>query len=556
MSEDGIHGTPASVEKFARDHPDYNNPNAKAHPQVRRPTHPGGHPPISHKPPKQKHVAVPTTQEAHFTKKTCELIEISAKCQHDGRKAIKEKDGEYVLSVVPHDGGLNTAGNTKRSQGIGTKPTQTDAQKKAEETENEKTSHGLGSEQGRLDKRVAKLQARKDTNTRNYRRTMSRLNRDQGAHNTRKEEFIKNNRAKNYFGAELYLDQGNPAVADKLTFHAKMARKCHKHPVWALWDCSTNEWVDTYDKEEWSTDDLIPPLVDYNTLPSVLPKVLNTKYNAFWLKGLTPRLYKATLYTCNGEEVIHIKVYPLVESGIDITIEHEGSKNKPAEGSWAARISESKEKFQSVVETISSVIPGGLTVTPEILPEGHFTLSNKWAEEEETNEVVWEADAVVKATLIKLTVIKPMIGGLPDFVMKAIRHIADAGIDIKLVLEASANVTCKWKQPPEKEIKFDASGGIGGEVNLGISAHLHANVLAQNVLSLDGDAKTVAEISSTASRKEEGGEEKLILETKGQWKHPLVLVGSVTYLTRRPRTISYDVFGAMPEHKFGTISLW
>ena len=552
MSEDGVFGSPAARERFAREHPDYGNP----HPSTQSAAHGGGHPPLPHKPPKQKHVAVPTTQQHHFTKKTCHLIEFKAECQHDGRKAVKEKDGEYVLSVVPHDGGLSTSGGTKRSQGAGTKPTQTTAQEEAEEKHHEKTSHDLESEHAGLEKRTAKLEARKDTNTRNYRRTASRLNRDRSSHAARKEEFIKDNRAKNYFSAELYMDQGDPTVSDRMTFHAKMAKSCSKHPAWALWDCSTNEWADYSEKTEgWTTSALLPPVIDYSAMPSVLPKAAGG-YNAYWLKGLAPRLYKVHLYTCDGEEVIHVQVYPLVESGIDITIEHEGSKNEPAKGSWAARIAESKEKFQSVVETISSVTPGGLKVTPEILPEGKFSLFNKWVEEEDTSEVVWEADAVVKATVIKLTVIQPMIAGLPDFVMRAIRDIADAGIDIKLTLEASANVTCKWKQAPEKEMHFSPSGGIGGEVNLGVWAHVKAKFLGNNVLSVEGEAKTVAEISSTAAPKTEGGEEKLILDTKGQWKHPLLLIGSVTYLSRRPRTISHDVFGAMPEHSFGKVSLW
>lgn len=66
MSEDGVHGSPAAREKFARDHRDYDNPHPKAaRPAARR----GGHSPVPHKPPTVKHVAVPTTQEHHFVEK-------------------------------------------------------------------------------------------------------------------------------------------------------------------------------------------------------------------------------------------------------------------------------------------------------------------------------------------------------------------------------------------------------------------------------------------------------------------------------------------------------
>lgn len=559
MSEDGIHGSPASVEKFARDHPHYNDTDGKAHKPVHRPAHAGGHPPIPHKPPKQKHVAVPTTQEHHFSKKTCELIEISAKCQHPGRKAIKEKDGEYSLSVVPHDGGLSRAGSARTGVGVATKSAQSDAQVKAEEDHHKKTSQNLETEHQRLGKRAAKLAARKDANTRNYRRTASRLNRDRAGHAGRRAEFIKDNRAKTTFGAELYVDQGDPTVNDKMTFHAKMARHCSKHPAWALWDCSTNEWVDSSEpkKSDWSTDGLLPPVVDYSAMPSVLPKFMGGE-NAYWLKGVEPRLYKVHLYTCDGEEIVHVKVYPLVESGIDITIAHEGSKNEPSKGSWAARIGEAKEKFESIIEKVSRVAPGGGSVTLEILPEGKFTLSNKWVEEEETSEVVWEADAVVNATLVKLTILRPIVAGLPQVVMDAIRSVLDAGLDIEVTVEASANVTCEWKQAPEKQLHFVPTGGIKGEGGFGVLAHLHIGmpILNTNVLSLDARARTVGELTSKIEPKTEGGEEKVSIAVSCKWAHPLNVAYSVQYFRARPRVFSADLLGPLPEHKFGSINLW
>lgn len=557
MSEDGIHGTRASVEQFARDHPDYNNTDGKAHKPVHRLTHTGGHPPIPHKLPKQKHVAVSTTQEHQFTKKTCELIEISAKCEHDNRKAIKEKDGEYVLSVVPHDGGLTTPGNTRTSGGVTTKPVQSNAQVEAEDKKRKQTSSDLEADHQSLENRQAKLTARKDANTGKYRRVAARLNRAKAAHQARQEEFIKDNRKRNYFGGELYLDQGDPTVDDKMAFKAQMTKHCSKHPAWALWDCSTNEWVDTHHGMEWSTDALLPPVVDYSQMASVLPKVIAGE-NAYWLKSLEPRLYKVHLYTCESEEVIHVKVYPLVESGIDISIKHEGSKNEPAHGSWAARIAESTEKFESVVALISHVAPSGGSVTLEILPEGKFSLLNKWAEEETSNEVVWEADVIVKATLVNLTIVRPIVAGLPEVVMKAIRPVLDAGLDINASVELSANVTCKWKQAPEKEMHVEPSGGMSGEATFGLKAHLHLGmpILNENVFSLDADAKTVGEITSTIAPKTEGGEEKVTLEVKAKWAHPLVVGYSITYLRTKPRNFSQDLLGPLPEHSFGSVHLW
>ena len=564
MSEDDIHGSPASRARFLREHPGWGDPHphqGAARPAEHKSTiHRGGTPPLHHAPPKKKDAAIPTAHESKFTKKTCDLISLEAICQHDGRKAVKEKDGQYILSVVPHDGGLTTSGSTKTSQGFGTKPVQTDAQVRAEERRNEQRSQALEAEQQKLDKRDAKLQARKDLNTRNYRRTVSRLNRDQTAHQASRSEFIKDNRAKTHVGVDLYLEQGDPTVPDVMTFRAKMASQCGKHPAWELWDGQTNEQVATHDKPEWPTGALLPPTIDYSAMPSVLPK-LGTGYNAYWLKGVKPRLYTVRLKTCAGAKVILVKVYPLVESGIDIVIEHEGSTNKPAHGSWAARIAESKAKFESIVETINSVTPpGGPKLTPKILPEGKFTLINKWVEEEKTNEVVWEADASLNATLITLTVSQPLIAGLPEIVMRAVRHVADAGINIKLNLEASANVTCKWKQAPEQEthFTFEPNSGVKGEVSLGVEAHFKVSVpvIGDDVLAVSGEAKTVAELSATVEPTSEGGVDKVSLDVKGQWKHPLVFIGSVTFLTRRPRTVSKDMFGAMPEHKFGVIPLW
>lgn len=557
MSEDGIHGTPASNEQFARNHPNYNNSGPTvARTAGRPPVHKGGRPPIHHVPPKQKDATIPTTRENHAVKKTCHLVSFSAECEHDARKAVKE-EGEYVLSVVPHDSGSWGHGNTKTSGGVGNKRVRTVAQDREEEQHRDKTAHKLDAEHEKLENRAAKLRARKDTNTRNYRRAASRLSHAQSSHDTRKGEFIKDNRAKNYFGAELYLDQGDPTIDDKITLQATMARHCSKHPAWALWDCSTNEWVDTHQGEKWLTDALLPPVIDYSALPSVLPKFLGGPH-AYWLKGVKPRLYKIHLYTCEGDEVIHVKVYPLVESGIDITIEHEGDKNEPAKGSWHSRIKESKEKFESVVGVISRVTPAGGSVSLEILPEGKFSLLNKWVEEEKTSEVVWEADVVVEATIIKLTIVRPIIAGLPELLMRAVRQVADAGIDITLTIGASVNVTCKWKQAPEQKMHFEPSGGVKGEVTLGISAHLHLGmpILNDNVISANADAKTAAELSSSVKPNSEGGEEKIAIEVKGQWKHPLVVSGSVTFFSGKPLGFSKDLLGSMPEHNFGTFHPW
>lgn len=183
---------------------------------------------------------------------------------------------------MPHDGGLSRAGGTRTGAGTAPKSAQSNAQVEAEEKHHKQASQDLETEHQKLEKRAAKLAARKDTNTRNYRRTVSRLNRDRAGHAGRPEEFIKDNRAKTTFGAELYVDQGDPAVNDKMMFCAKMARQCSKHPSWTLWDCSTNEWADWSEphRTEWNTDGLLPPVIDYSTMPQVVMDTIRSILDA------------------------------------------------------------------------------------------------------------------------------------------------------------------------------------------------------------------------------------------------------------------------------------
>lgn len=518
----------------------------------------GTHPPFPHKSAKAKQVAVGTTQNHGFVKKTCQFTTLEAECEHDERKAVK-KEGQWVLNVVPHDGGLRQAGNTKTSGGIGGKPFQTKAEEDKEDKRREATHHRLEAEGDGLKKRSAELAARRNQNTRNYRQSVLRLNRDRGSHTARLNEFIKDNRGKKHLGAELYLDQGNPVVSDKMTFHVKMARKCSEHPAWALWDCSENKWVETYRGDEWKTEELLPPVIDYSSMPSVLPKIPGVS-NAYWLKSVRPRLYKAHLYTCDAHEVIHINVYPLVESGIDITIEREGSKNEPAKGSWASRIETCRDRFEDLVGLLSHIAPTGGTVEVEIFPEGKISLLNKWVEEEKTNEVVWEADVTVDVTIAEIKVVRPIIAGLPEFVMKEIRKVAEAGIDITLTLDASVGATVKWKQAPEEKMTRTPSGEIKGKGSLSLSAHATAHVhvpfFHRSTVHLDIGASTEMELTAEIEPETEGGEEKVYVDTKGHWTHPLMVSGSVIYGKRKPRRFSKDLCGPLPEHRFGKVALW
>jgi len=80
VSEDGIYGSPAAREKFAREHPDYGNP------------HPGnGH----HKKPAEKKAAAATTQVNHYSKRSCHVKDLLVFCEHHEkgiRKAAPEEE--------------------------------------------------------------------------------------------------------------------------------------------------------------------------------------------------------------------------------------------------------------------------------------------------------------------------------------------------------------------------------------------------------------------------------------------------------------------------------
>ena len=136
---------------------------------------------MPHKPVKEKLVDRGAGQHHDFVRKTCDMITLAAECEYDEHKAVRE-DSEWVLNVVPHDGGPKHAGNIKTSGGIGGKPFQTKAHEDAEERKRETTHHHLEAEGDALKKRSAELAARRNQNTRNYQQTATRLVHDKGSY--------------------------------------------------------------------------------------------------------------------------------------------------------------------------------------------------------------------------------------------------------------------------------------------------------------------------------------------------------------------------------------
>ena len=171
--------TDAAKRKFAHQHPDWAD---------------GPSPPK----PAQKHHVAPTTQTHHYVVQVCNLTGLEAVCEHNGRKAVKEKEvsdkekevsepqrtrkgaheagegkngdeeqhGTFVLSVLPHSAATPT--HSQKSVGYqGSDPFHTtsheniltaEAREEAEKKHLETELHDLHAQEARLGKSGTRLQ--------------------------------------------------------------------------------------------------------------------------------------------------------------------------------------------------------------------------------------------------------------------------------------------------------------------------------------------------------------------------------------------------------------
>lgn len=559
MSEDGIHGTPMSREKFARDHPDYNNPNAKAHPPVRQSSHPGGRSPIPDAPPKQKHAAVPTTQEHSFTKKTCHLTAVKVLCEHqipkpryaaeeeagkqENKQEAKHQEGEnegnqkeLSLSVVPHGEGAAVVTQSRVRKGDAGQPlSDRSLDKFSEEGKSDLSNHRQQIMQNYEKVRGARVLKNKNLYRNVQYRMMAHSHRsDQKQYSKERDRFMKTYGDHVHAGAELYFDQGDPSLEDVLTLEAQMSRHCSKHPQWAVWDCSTNEWVDAHQGTPYKTHALLPPVIENSYLEghSVLPSwAADPANNAYWLKGIEPRRYKIHLYTCEGDQVTHVNVYPLASSGIDFKISRESGSVKPKPGTWSARMHECQDKWEKAVGVFNKVAPGG-KIHVEVLPEATLSVSNGWKEEEGSHEAVWFGKIGAKGTLFELRAMKSVLDSLPGYISDIIKECTDVGIDVGLDLTVELNVNAEWTHVPEQKAQKppNVAGGLEGVLVGKADFYAEARFFGEDLCGVHVTGSTTFRAVSEFEFESEEGGERIKISLFMEWQEPFTLLLAANYL--------------------------
>ncbi len=550
MSEDGIHGTPASNEQFARDHAHYNDTYGKADP-----------PPVHR--PKQKHVAAAMTHVNHYSKNSCHVKELIISCEHHEkglREAMPEEEpgpkeklrpGEkpkpaekvLVLNVVPHGhANLNPLVGNRTGGGLTTlgQPL-TDA---ALDKYSEQGEKHLDAQHDAL--RKAHLHARHARAAKNqglYAKVMEfQAHRKGVAYVHSKAKFMKTYGDHVHGNAELYLSQGDPGADDIITLKANMVSHCTKHPIWSIWDCSANQWLLTPQGKEYhgtklDQDSILAPVIPANYMEahSILPAWVPGE-KAYWLKNIEPRRYKIHFVSCDPDyahRVIHLNVYPLIESGIQVSIIHETGKTKPPAGSWSATMHKYQEDFKQIVHTLDHIVPGG-RVECEVLPEGSLTLSNQWKEEEGTNEVVWSGSIKAGATLFDLYGEKNLINVLPGFMSEFIKKVTDLGLPLRAGGKSEIEGAAEWKQAPEA-VNATISGSIAltGTLYASITLVVMLRAANEDAFGVRAGALTTAVVKGELGFEPEGGHMHMPLEVTVRWEKPLDISFLFVYIWGR-----------------------
>ena len=586
MSEDDIHGSPASRERFRREHPGWGDP----HPGSKDPasgTPSGGHPSAPHhnKSPAKK-VAAATTRVNHYSKNSCQVKDLLIHCEHHDkgmRKAAPEKEAEekgkhkreekprpgekpkveekvFVLNVVPH-GGMSTRtanGITKPGQAL----TDRSLDKYYEEGHKELEHQHDAARQSHREA----IEARANQNHRLFggiRADMAagQAHRQAAVYAGDKNKFMKTYGDHVHGDAELYLSQGNPNVCDDINFKADMISKCSLHPVWKVWDCLTNKWIPPLaDKSNdlefkgpaFSMRALpLPVSASYLQSHSILPAAFPGP-KAYWLKGIEPRRYKVHFFSCDPEyahRVIHLNVYPLIESGIQITISRETGKTPPKPGSWAASIHKYQHYFEQTMHCLDNIVPGGKVIV-EVLPEGSFNLANQWKEEDGSSEVVWSGTVGVDITLFHLSGEKNFLSALPSYIADVIRKLTDVGITLVAGVAVKVGGKAEWKQAPEST-KVEVSGAVEltGELVVMVRFDAMLHVANEDVLGGHADGMTTLVAQGELGFEPKEGHMHLPLDVTLQWKKPLELHFLFVYVIgKKSRSYSFGEGHFAPFH--------
>ena len=591
MSEDDIHGSPAARERFAREHPGWGT----SHPGPRRPaggTPSGGHPSAPHhKKPPAKQAAAATTKENHYSKNSCHVKDLLIFCEDhekgkrlaapeedEGKKEKPKAEGKprpgerakpgekpkaeekvLVLNVIPH-GTMTT-----RTGGGVTRPGQalTDASldKYHEQAEDKLKQQHKGVQQSQ--QRASEARAAQDHRLfGQYRadRAEGRARKQEAAYAANEGKFMKTYGDHVHGDAELYLSQGNPHVCDEIIFKADMISRCSKHPTWKVWDCLTNKWIPPQaDKTDMECNSpefrmrALPPVISASYLGSrsILPDNFPGP-KAYWLKPIEPRRYKVHFLSCDPEyahRIIHLNVYPLVESGIQISISRETGKTPPKAGSWSASIHKYQDYFEKTLHCLNSIVPGGKVIV-EVLPEGSFKLANQWKEEDGNNEVVWSGTVEVEVVLFKVSGEKNFLNALPNYIAEVIRKLTDVGITLKAALGAKVKGKAEWKQAPEST-KVDVSGAVelSGELVGTVSFDAMLRVADEDVLGGHADGMTTFSLKSELGFEPKEGHMSLPLDVTLQWEKPLELHFLFIYVIgKKSRSYSFLEGGIPPFH--------
>ncbi len=362
-----------------------------------------------------------------------------------------------------------------------------------------------------------------------------RANRQGAAYAGDKAKFMKTYGDHVHGNAELYLSQGDPRVDDAVTLKATMTSHCSKHPIWKVWDCLTNRWIPPLGKgqelefvgPEFPMHALPPPVIPASYLQShsILPAWVPGE-KAYWLKGIEPRRYKIHFLTCDPEyshSIIHLNVYPLIESGIQISISRETGKVAPKPGSWAASMHKYQEAFEKTMHCLDSIMPGG-KVHAEVLPDASFTLANQWKEEEGSHEVVWSGSVKIGATLFDLYGEKNFLNALPGYISEVIQKITDVGITLRAGLKAELNGKAEWTQAPEStEVKVSGAVELAGILYVTVRFDAMLRVANEDVLGGHAHGTTTFSVKGELGFEPKEGHMHMPLDITAQWEKPLEL---------------------------------
>lgn len=333
--------------------------------------------------------------------------------------------------------------------------------------------------------------------------------------------------------------------------------------------CLTNKWllikqngehVKEYVGPILKTDQLLPPQTipaSYLAAHSILPSWVPGE-KAYWLKGIEPRRYEIHLATCDpacARRIIHLNVYPLIESGIQISISKETGILTPKPGTWAASIHKYQEEFTKAVHFLDHIAPGG-KVSAEILPEASFSLSDQWKEEDDSHEVVWSGSVKIAATLFDLYGEKNFIDALPGYISEVIRKITDVGITLRAGLKTEIAGTAEWTQAPESNhVNVLGAIEVAGILYAQVSLDLMLRFRNQDILGGHAHGRTLFSVKGELGFEPKDGHMHMPVDISVQWEKPLEIAFLFVYIWGKdPHTYNF-LEGYFPRYHICRVDL-